>query len=130
MNAGQGQVLQLSAPVVVTQPPVYSRPPLREWSTGIFGCFEDMPSCCLGFWCGTIGYPCYLSNKLGESCCLPICVCGSTWLIALRVKLRTEHNIMGDIMDDSSKASWCYHCTMCQLSREHDHIQALQALQT
>ena len=45
------------------------------------------------FFCGNGCYPCYLSYKLNESCCLPCVLGGGTWLLALRVKMRAENNI-------------------------------------
>ncbi|XP_056008847.1 cornifelin homolog A-like isoform X2 [Ostrea edulis] len=122
------QAHQSNTTVVVNQQiERFVRPPARTWSTGAFGCFSDMSSCCGVCLCGGCCYPCYLSDKLGESCCLPICLPGNTWLLALRVKMRAENNIMGSIMDDSSMVCCCAPCMMCQLSREHENIKSGRA---
>eukprot|EP00105_Crassostrea_gigas_P015640 XP_011432703.1 PREDICTED: placenta-specific gene 8 protein [Crassostrea gigas] len=114
---------QTNTTVVINQGRV-GRPPPRDWSSGICGCFEDMSSCCGVYWCGNGCYPCYLSSKLNESCCLPFCLPGFPWLIALRVKMRAENNIQGSIMNDCCCVCCCSHCVMCQLSREHDYTLA------
>ncbi|XP_048753553.2 cornifelin homolog [Ostrea edulis] len=117
---------------VVVQAPqapqtVPTRPKQRTWSTDIFGCFSDMTSCCAVTWCGSF-YMCYLSTKLGESCCLPIAIAGYGALIPLRTKIRAENNIVGSICEDCCMVCWCPLCVMCQLSREHDHVQLNQEI--
>uniref|UniRef100_A0A8W8MUR9 Cornifelin n=1 Tax=Magallana gigas TaxID=29159 RepID=A0A8W8MUR9_MAGGI len=79
---------------------------------------------CAVYWCGNGCYPCYLSSKLNESCCLPFCLPCYPWLIALRVKMRVENNIQGSIMNDCCYVCCCASCVMCQLSREHDYTIA------
>ncbi|XP_056008845.1 placenta-specific gene 8 protein-like [Ostrea edulis] len=113
--------------VVVAQQQVPTRPKARTWSTGICGCFEDIGSCCAVTWCGSF-YMCYLSTKLGESCCLPIAIAGYGALIPLRTKIRAENNIVGSICEDCCMVCWCPLCVMCQLSREHDHVQLNQEI--
>ncbi|XP_062575331.1 cornifelin-like [Saccostrea cucullata] len=115
------QHTQSNTTVVINQQnPV--RPLGRDWNTGMLGCFSDLPSCIGVLLCGGCCYPCYLSDKLGESFCLPICLPGTTWLLALRVKMRAQNNIRGSIIDDNTAACMCHPCVMCQLSREHDFI--------
>ncbi|XP_062593002.1 cornifelin homolog B-like [Saccostrea cucullata] len=97
---------------------------MRDWNSGLCGCFEDMTSCCAVFWCMPC-YTCYLANKLGESCCLPLAI-GSHSLIPLRTKVRVENNIIGSICEDCCMVYWCPACVMCQLSREHDYIRLKQ----
>lgn len=111
---------QSNTTVVINQPGRVGRPPPRDWSSGICGCFEDISSCCGVLWCGAYCYPCYLSSKLNESCCLPCCLPANSWLIALRVKMRAENNIQGSILGDYCCSCCCGPCVMCQLSREHD----------
>ncbi|XP_062569500.1 cornifelin homolog isoform X2 [Saccostrea cucullata] len=113
--------------VVTQQQQVPTRPPKRGWSTGICGCFEDFGSCCAVILCPSC-YVCYLSNKLGESCCLPFAIAGHGALIPLRTKIRAENNIHGSICEDCCMVLWCSQCVMCQLSREYDNIQLNQEL--
>ncbi|XP_025091184.1 placenta-specific gene 8 protein-like [Pomacea canaliculata] len=93
--------------------PAYKPP--RAWSTGICGCFDDLGVCCCVWWCT----PCAISQlvgDMGEHCCVPCCVPG--WLVALRTKLRTQHNIQGGVMSDCCAAYYCYYCVLCQMMRE------------
>uniref|UniRef100_K1RF92 Cornifelin n=1 Tax=Magallana gigas TaxID=29159 RepID=K1RF92_MAGGI len=87
-------------------------------------CCNQPGAGCGVYWCGNGCYPCYLSSKLNESCCLPCCLPANSWLIALRVKMRAENNIQGSIMDDCCCVCCCPLCVMCQLSREHDYTLA------
>ncbi|XP_062569503.1 cornifelin homolog B-like, partial [Saccostrea cucullata] len=112
--------------VVTQQQQVPTRPPKRDWSTGICGCFEDFGDCCLELLCPC--YVCYLSHKLGESCCLPFAFCGHGALIPLRTKIRTENNIQGSICEDCCMVFLCANCVMCQLSREYDNIHRNQEI--
>ncbi|XP_061196346.1 placenta-specific gene 8 protein-like [Saccostrea echinata] len=128
VQPGMGQPYEYhsgNTTVIVQQQQILTRPPMRDWSTGICGCFEDMASCCAVFWC-TSCYACYLSNKLGETCCLPLAISGFGSLIPLRTKVRTANNIRGSICEDCCMVFWCPACVMCQLSREHDYIQLKQ----
>ncbi|KAK3603000.1 hypothetical protein CHS0354_016815 [Potamilus streckersoni] len=63
---------------------------IRKWSTKLCGCCEDCTSCFLAMFFPPC-FSCYLASRMGELCCLPICVPGS--LMALRVKLRAGNNI-------------------------------------
>lgn len=108
--------------VIVQQPAqhVHTKPPPRDWYEGLFGCFSDLASClCTTFF--PVCYACILSTKAGENCCLPCCLPNGTWLIALRTKHRTSHNIQGSIMGDCCTVCWCGQCAMCQLAREIDN---------
>ncbi|PVD31998.1 hypothetical protein C0Q70_07424 [Pomacea canaliculata] len=84
--------------VVVNQSPALYKPP-RDWSTGICGCFDDIKVCLCVLCCE----PCAeikLSMDMGEHYCVPCCV--PNWLVVLRTKLRTQHNIqaVGAVSDD------------------------------
>lgn len=64
------------------------------------------------------------SDKLGDSCCLPLAIpCGFYSLIPLRTKIRTENNIDGSICEDCCMACWCPFCTMSQMSLEQDFVK-------
>ncbi|XP_025091187.1 placenta-specific gene 8 protein-like [Pomacea canaliculata] len=87
----------------------------RAWSTGLCGCFDDCGICCCVTFCGPCA-ECQLSMDMGEHCCVPLCVPG--WLVVLRTKLRTQHNIQGGVMNDCCTIYCCYHCVLCQMKRE------------
>jgi len=91
----------------------------REWSSGLFGCFEDITSCLGSLFCGPC-YLCWLSSEMGEGCCMPWCVPYA--LAALRLKMRGQQNIRGSIFDDCLITQFCGTCALCQLKREHDHV--------
>uniref|UniRef100_A0A665V4L2 Uncharacterized protein n=1 Tax=Echeneis naucrates TaxID=173247 RepID=A0A665V4L2_ECHNA len=46
--------------------------PLTTWNTGLFDCFDEVKSCCYGFWCCPC-LACTVSGKFGENRCLPLC---------------------------------------------------------
>ncbi|CAH1788183.1 unnamed protein product [Owenia fusiformis] len=99
----------------------------KTWSTTLCSCTSDMESCCLVALCGPC-YECWFHSKNNESCCTPICVPGAT--IALRTKIRTQHNIMGSIIDDCCVVCCCNPCALCQMKREYDIIQREQVVTT
>lgn len=106
-----------------TTPDQRSQPTARQWSTGIWDCFKNRRTCCILAWCAPC-YLCNLSDKLGDSCCLPLVIpCGFYSLIPLRTKIRTENNIDGSICEDCCMACWCPFCTMSQMSLEQDFVK-------
>ncbi|XP_071496580.1 cornifelin-like [Diadema antillarum] len=124
----------MSAPVVVQQPttttvvhmttisnPLHPRGVPRDWSSGLFECFNDVPGCLLGLFCGTC-YQCCVAQDMGENCCVPICVPGA--LVAMRAQVRGRHNIQGTLMDDCCMTWLCGPCALCQLSREVKGIKS------
>ncbi|XP_068672746.1 placenta-specific gene 8 protein-like [Montipora capricornis] len=125
-NAGYPPPMAGYPPPVATQPGftsthttvVVNQPALmREWSSGLCACFDDCGSCCMGAFCPT----CLLvqvSGRMGEGCMFAYCCPGA--LIGLRVKLRIQQNIQGNLCDDYCKVTWCGMCVLCQLSRELD----------
>ncbi|XP_077996494.1 cornifelin homolog B-like [Glandiceps talaboti] len=90
------------------------------WTTSLFGCFEDMGSCLAATFC-TPFYTCYLANKMGEHCCMPLCIAPPADLVVLRMKLRTMRNIPGGAISDCCAATWCTCCTAAQMSREWEN---------
>ncbi|XP_071961048.1 cornifelin-like [Antedon mediterranea] len=119
---------------VVTQPPVaqthvhvsstqYVKLGGNDWSSGLFDCFRD-PVSCLGACCCPLCYNCYISDKLGESLCLPCCVPG--YLVTLRSVMRTKNNIPGSVMSDCCTTCWCQCCAVTQMSRHHDFVNTVQ----
>ncbi|XP_013397869.1 placenta-specific gene 8 protein [Lingula anatina] len=90
---------------------------LRDWSSGIFGCFSDVKSCLCGLFC----FPCLTcqtSTRMGEHCCVPFMVPGG--LITLRTRLRSMLGIEGTICGDCCATVWCPLCVTCQMKREMD----------
>lgn len=64
------------------------KPAKRDWSFGLFGCFDDIVGSLVAYVCPL----CYLYkaySDAGEDCCS--CFCGG--ILPLRVKVRTERGI-------------------------------------
>jgi len=126
----------IEAPERLSSPSVKMR--LEEWHEKLFGCFRDMPICCVGMWC-----PCVLYGRnqqrigdgscgFGYECCGYFCCllvplllcCGSPPLCCLiaapkrqyfrlRYGLRKEEDC-----DDWHLTFFCGCCAMCQEARE------------
>lgn len=103
----------MASTAVVTQP--------RPWSSSLCGCFEDCDICFMGFFCEEY-LLCDISSRMGEGSCLP-CLCGmGTVLGGLRIKLRTQENIEGSILDDYFCSMCCTSLVLCQMARELNYI--------
>jgi len=107
--------------VVSNQPAtiVAGQQQLREWSTGMCDCFEDMHSCICAWFFPHCFAGC-LATRMNESCCVPCGVPGG--MITMRTALRTKHGIKGDICGDCCDSFWCGLCVLCQMSREMDKL--------
>ncbi|GAA6221310.1 cornifelin homolog A-like [Lates japonicus] len=108
--------------------------PLREWNGGLFDCFEDISTCCYGFWC----CPCLAGTvvgRFGENRCLLLCdlcspgalnSCGTPLFVppaalSLRVAIRNRYGIKGSICKDVAASCFCVWCSWCQMHRELKH---------
>jgi len=77
----------MAYPTITTQPQAMAQPMnQRMWSSGTFGCFDDMGSCIIGALCPIV-LACRVAGDLGESSCVPCCVPGS--VIVMRTQMRT-----------------------------------------
>lgn len=123
--------------VIINNQPVNNRGQpqnIREWSSGVCGCFEDCNSCCYAYWCHQC-FLCTLATKMNECYCGPHC-CGTTaltactcapaapnvFLIAMRSKLRGQLGIRGSICEDICCLWCCEFCAVTQMYRELTHI--------
>ncbi|XP_062306422.1 cornifelin homolog B-like [Osmerus eperlanus] len=119
----------MMASIVIVQQPAASTQ--KVWTSGIWDCFQDMNSCCLGFWCLPCA-ACQTSAQFGESTCLPILdFLASAWIalcgmpisvppvaLSLRVAMRHKYEIQGSICDDIVITCCCLACSWCQMARE------------
>ncbi|XP_054457720.1 cornifelin homolog A-like [Anoplopoma fimbria] len=111
----------MSEKMVVTQPrPFIMTNVSNQWTSGICDCFQDLPQCCLAFWC----FPCFTcktAHEAGECLCLPLL--DSFGLIppittAVRVSVRQRYGIEGTVCRDCVYSFFCGPCTWCQIARE------------
>ncbi|XP_050932915.1 cornifelin isoform X4 [Lates calcarifer] len=108
--------------------------PLTEWSNGLPDCFEDVSTCCYGFWC----CPCLagtVAGRFGENRCLllfDVCTpavftaCGIPLFIppavlSLRSAMRNRYGIKGTLCKDIVVSCFCMWCSWCQMHRELKH---------
>lgn len=114
----------MTTTIITTQPAGIVAPtgktPAREWSTGLCSCFDDLPSCLAAFCCPNL-MECWIASTADECICLPMVFPGST--VAIRTKVRAEHNIRGSIFNDCLLYALCPCCTMAQTKRELDYIR-------
>jgi len=94
----------------------------KDWSHGLFGCFDDCGTCIVTWFC-----PCYTFGKnaeaVGESCIL----CGLAFYVPLvdlfcmaniRGKIREQHGIDGSFVSDLLLSCCCPLCTLVQAAQE------------
>ncbi|PAA60656.1 hypothetical protein BOX15_Mlig011696g1 [Macrostomum lignano] len=127
----QPQQMQMNSQVNITmsttdQSKKFDHP--RDWTSGLCGCCEDFSSCCCIWLCGPCYLCCCLSERMGESCCTPVCLsCAHPGMflpvLLYRTKLRSKYNIRGSAIDDCCCAMCCSACTACQIKRELDYIE-------
>ncbi|XP_077974725.1 cornifelin homolog [Styela clava] len=121
----QPQGIVTSQPASVMQTTVIINQPTGAWSTELCACGEDIKSCCCAFWFGNFYYAC-IAQRMGENCCVGCsgypagCVPGGH--LAMRSAFRNRHGIQGDICSDCCIHWCCLPCSMCQLSRQMDHL--------
>lgn len=90
-------------------------PQIKNWSTGICGCFEDCSSCLFVTFCPWCA-ACSLLSEVNENPCLFCCV--FNWITATRTKVRNQLGIQGSILNDCCMETFCGQCAICQLKRE------------
>lgn len=109
-------VSQETTTVVVTQPTI-----TQQWDSGLFACFDDVPSCLCSFFLGGCYYAC-LATTMGEHCCVGCSGHGAGIVpgghVAMRAAFRNRHGIPGSICDDCLLMTFCNSCAMCQLARQ------------
>ncbi|XP_075942945.1 cornifelin homolog A-like [Anarhichas minor] len=111
----------MSERMVMSQPrPFIMTSVSSQWTSGICDCFQDLPQCCLAFWCLPC-FSCKTAHEAGECVCLPLL--DTFGLIppmttALRVSVRQRYGIEGTICRDCLYSCCCGPCTWCQIARE------------
>ncbi|XP_010789685.1 protein PLANT CADMIUM RESISTANCE 7-like [Notothenia coriiceps] len=105
--------------------------PEKAWSSALLDCFEDMNTCCYGFWCGPC-LACTVSGRFGETYCFPLCdivpmcmsatigipICVPPAALSTRAAMRNRYHIRGSLCDDAVVSCFCSWCSWCQMHRE------------
>ncbi|XP_078664741.1 placenta-specific gene 8 protein-like [Branchiostoma floridae x Branchiostoma belcheri] len=118
-------------PQVITQQPVgyvaTAGPQTRDWSSSLLGdCCKDPTACLCSHFC-FFCYTCQVLPRMGENCWVG-------WmffpfaLVPMRVKMRTQYGIQGDLCNDVCMTFWCESCVLAQLSREIDYVNGQPAM--
>jgi len=97
-----------------------------EWNEQLFGCCDDLGSCCYGYWC----LPCLFGSnteKIDDSNCVLMCCaycclaqCYLCWIPhwLKREKLRNKFGLKEDPCGDCPVTLFCGPCAVCQEARE------------
>ncbi|CAD6215317.1 unnamed protein product [Miscanthus lutarioriparius] len=103
----------------------------REWSSGLFDCFDDFDTCCMTFWC-----PCITFGRTAEIVDHGTTSCGTsgalfalieylsaswcTWAYSCtyRGRMRAQHGLPEAPCADFLVHLCCLPCALCQEYRE------------
>ncbi|XP_045160075.1 cornifelin homolog B-like [Mercenaria mercenaria] len=91
----------------------------REWSSGLFSCFDDVGKC-MWTWCCPSCVLADISARLGECSFVTCCVPGG--IATIRTRVRTLGGIRGSVCKDYIATECCQPCVMCQLQRELEYM--------
>ncbi|MEQ2226821.1 hypothetical protein ILYODFUR_031250 [Ilyodon furcidens] len=104
---------------------------LKDWDSHLCDCFDDVNTCCYGFWCCPC-LACTVSGKFKENYCLPLCdilspaifvacgipLCAPPAALSLRASIRNRYGIKGSLCKDILSSCFCVWCTWCQMHRQ------------
>eukprot|EP00093_Oithona_nana_P002135 02135.XXX_6995_6568_1 [CDS] Oithona nana genome sequencing. len=91
-----------------------------NWSQKLFGCTNDIETCCCGAFCG----PCLMCrnagylDKSGFLCCFLGVLLPCIPFFLLRGATREKYNIEGSVCEDAATAVFCGSCVNCQIDAE------------
>ncbi|KAA8532535.1 hypothetical protein F0562_032649 [Nyssa sinensis] len=99
------------------------------WSTGLCGCFEDVPNCCITCWCPCIsfGQIAEIVDKGSTSCGVSgslyalitwLTGCGCCYSCLYRSKMRNQYMLHESPCNDCLVHCFCEECALCQEYRE------------
>ncbi|EFJ33155.1 hypothetical protein SELMODRAFT_439474 [Selaginella moellendorffii] len=93
------------------------------WTTGLYGCTEDCPSC----WCA-LCCPCVLVGRMANildqgmtsvfTGAAIFCGCGCLYSCLYRAKLRHKYGLPEEPCNDICTECWCNCCSIAQAYRE------------
>jgi Cys-rich protein (TIGR01571 family) len=141
----QGQVMQqqpvmqqqMMQPTFGPQNPItkqaYPAPSSGQWTTGMFGCFEDIPICCYGMCCGYCLFGAVASHIKPGGCCGPCFMAflidaipamvgcpamGCFYTTPFRTLFRSQFGLPVVCCSDFFAHCCCYCCAFTQEARE------------
>ena len=95
----------------------------KQWSHGLFGCFDDCGTCIVTFF-----WPCYTVGKNAEAvgtecyvlCGLATCIplANVFFMAQIRSKIREQNRIEGTFLNDFMATCCCPLCMLVQSSQE------------
>ena len=95
----------------------------KQWSHGLFGCFDDCGTCIVTFFC-----PCYTAGKNAEAvgadcyvlCGLATCIplANVFFMAQIRSKIREQNRIEGTFLNDFMATCCCPLCMLVQSAQE------------
>ncbi|XP_038697290.1 protein PLANT CADMIUM RESISTANCE 2-like [Tripterygium wilfordii] len=99
------------------------------WSTDLFDCFYDIPTCCLTYWCPciTFGRIAEIADQGATSCEATGAIyfllslflgCGCLFSCIYRTKMRKLYNLDESPCGDCLVHCCCESCALCQEYRE------------
>ncbi|XP_052204344.1 protein PLANT CADMIUM RESISTANCE 2-like isoform X2 [Diospyros lotus] len=102
---------------------------LTAWSSGLFGCFDDVGNCCLTCWCPciTFGQIAEIVDKGATTCVTAGAIyaliylvlgCGCIYSCFYRSKLRNQYMLTESPCADCLVHCCCETCALCQEYRE------------
>ncbi|GMH40500.1 hypothetical protein BSKO_08404 [Bryopsis sp. KO-2023] len=96
----------------------------NQWSTSLYGCFDDCGICLYGYCC----LPCLYGDNVAKAtgggscgpCCLYTCCPGFACIFAggKRTEIRNKYNLPEEPCSDCCVHFWCSPCGVCQEARQ------------
>ena len=104
----------------------YSTTQVSDWMNSFCGCFSDIPSCCMSYFCPCVQYGQNQESFNGGGCCGHCCIytilmcVGYYWCMAcsFRSQIRRRYNIPGGDCTDCLAHFCCPCCALAQEARE------------
>ena len=111
----------------------------REWTNGLFSCFNHIPSCIGSCFCPCLQYGLNTGSLTGDDQVGDICYNSCYYLVSdlcgchscvggeLRTDIRKAYGIQGDGCGDCLIHCCCYPCALAQEAQEIAHVKKQNA---
>jgi len=92
---------------------------MADFESGLFGCFDDLSSCLLTYFCHYIQMAKSKAMVDGRECTFCDCLCMSAVMTYFtRQQIRSKFAYQLNSCSDCLVVSFCYSCVVCQHARE------------